>query len=78
MVLHDQHQRRVLGADDRPIAQLEAENALLRRDVEVARERLERCVEVTTRKLDRLNLLLAHHKVSVDATGEAPGGGHGH
>lgn len=52
------------------IAQLEAENALLRRDVEVARERLERCVEVTSRKLDRLNLLLAHHKVSVDASAE--------
>jgi len=52
------------------VAQLEAENASLRRDLGQAHERLERCVEVTERKLDQLNLLMAHHKVSVDASAE--------
>ncbi|MCU0655275.1 MAG: hypothetical protein MUF64_08300 [Polyangiaceae bacterium] len=52
------------------IAQLEAENTSLRRDLGQAHEHLDRCVEVTERKLDRLNLVMAHHKVSVDATAE--------
>lgn len=51
-------------------AALEAENTLLRREVEQLRGQREHRVEVTERKLDQLNLLMAHHKVSVDACAE--------
>jgi len=52
------------------ITDLEAKNASLGHEVKRLRSQLQSAVEVTERKLDQLNLVLAHHKVSVDASTE--------
>lgn len=52
------------------VAQLEAETASLRREVDLLHQQLARSIEVNERKLDQLNLVMAHHKVPVDATAE--------
>lgn len=61
--------RALARANDRVLA-LEAENASLRLQLASANDRLEHSVLVDERKLEKLNLVLAHHKVSVDASAQ--------
>lgn len=62
------HRHLQLALDEN--AALRADNASLRRQLALAQEQLARSSEVSERKLDQLNLVLAQRKVSVDASAE--------